>query len=262
MSATSSTHTVRQLLSIFARHGLPEELFTDNGPQFSAREFSEFTSRYKIRHNTSSPYFPQANGMAERAVKTIKALMRSSPDLNTALLAYRSTPLEHGYSPAQLLFGRRLRTTVPMTSEQQRPTLPDTKHFQDKDADLKLRQQSNHDDRHLARRLSPLPEGSPVFLPDRRETGHIVSQPACRSYVVSTPSGEFRRNRRHINQLPLTDPVDDTEPPETQAQCDRETDDPPTAPSLATSQEQAPASSPVTVTRSGRVVRPPSKLDC
>ena len=98
-----------------------------------------------------------------------------------------------------------------MTSDQRRPKLPDTKHFQDKDADLKLHQQSNLDDRHLARRLSPLPEGSPVFLPDRMETGHIVSQPACRSYVVSTPSGQFRRNRRHINPLPLTDPVDDTE---------------------------------------------------
>ena len=197
-------------------------------------------------------------------MKTIKALMRSSPDLNTALLAYRSIPLEHGYSPAQLLFGRRLRTTVPMTSEQRRPTLPDTEHFEDKDADLKLRQQSNLDDRHLARRLSPLPEGSPVFLPDRRETAHIVSQPACRSYVVPTPSEEFRRNRRHINQLriPLTNPVDDTEPPETQAPRDRETDDPPKTPSLETSQEQSPSSSPVTVTRSGRVVRPPSKLDC
>lgn len=101
--------TVRQMRSIFARHGIPEELFTDNGPQFSSKEFSDFTIEYKIRHITSSPLYPQSNGMAERAVKTVSDLIRSSPQLDTALLAYHSTPLEHGYSPAQLLFGRRVR---------------------------------------------------------------------------------------------------------------------------------------------------------
>ena len=148
-----------------------------------------------------------------------------------------------------------------MTTEQQRPTLPDTKIFHNKDNDLRLRQQSNRDDRHRARTLPPLSEGTPVFTPDRQESGHIVSQLACHSYVVSTPSREFCINRRHINTLPLTDIEDETESSETQqASRDKENDGAPGTPLHTTPQEQT-VSPPVTITRSGRAVRPPFKLD-
>ena len=78
----------------------------DNGRQFTSQEFQQFVQTNKIRHLTSNPLFPQGNGMAERTVQTVKHLMRSATDPYAALLAYRTTPLEHGYSPAQLLFGR------------------------------------------------------------------------------------------------------------------------------------------------------------
>uniref|UniRef100_A0A3B3RKB0 Uncharacterized protein n=1 Tax=Paramormyrops kingsleyae TaxID=1676925 RepID=A0A3B3RKB0_9TELE len=65
------------------------------------------------------------NGEAERAVQTIKNLLKKARDPYRALLAYRATPLSNGYSPAQLLMGRRLRTTVPTLSENLRPSLPD-----------------------------------------------------------------------------------------------------------------------------------------
>ena len=96
---------------MFARHGFPETLISDNGPQFASAEFAAFATKHKIHHVTSSPLYPQANGMAERAVQTVKRLLRSS-DPYDALLAYRTTPLENGYSPAELLFSRRWRTSV------------------------------------------------------------------------------------------------------------------------------------------------------
>ena len=50
---------------LFARHGIPQELVTDNGPQYSSREFSKFAENFGFIHTTSSPKFPQSNGEAE-----------------------------------------------------------------------------------------------------------------------------------------------------------------------------------------------------
>lgn len=112
--------------SIFARHGIPEALRSDNGPQYSADVFSQFADEYGFMHNPSSPKYPQSNGEAERAVQTIKTLLTKNNDPYLALLAYRSTPLENGYSPAELLMGRKIQTTVPMAPSQLIPSLPKT----------------------------------------------------------------------------------------------------------------------------------------
>ena len=93
MHSTTSTAIISAFKSVFSRFGIPEILRTDNGPQFSSNEMTEFTSSYGIKHNTSSPYFPQSNGMAERFVRTVKQLLRQSSDLDLALLIYRATPL-------------------------------------------------------------------------------------------------------------------------------------------------------------------------
>ena len=84
--------------SIFARSGIPEAVLSDNGPQFNSREFLKFSQDYCFTHLTSSPYHPQGNGGAERAVQTMKNLPKKSTDPYIALLNYRTTPLLHGYS--------------------------------------------------------------------------------------------------------------------------------------------------------------------
>ena len=50
---------------IFAQHSLPEEVVSDNGPQFPSNKFAEFTSKNRIKHTLVPPYHPQSNGAAE-----------------------------------------------------------------------------------------------------------------------------------------------------------------------------------------------------
>ena len=80
LSTTTSTSIIEALKSIFSRHGIPDSLTSDNGPQYSAKEFEDFTKAYDFTHITSSPYHPQGKGEAKRAVKTIKKLLKGSKD--------------------------------------------------------------------------------------------------------------------------------------------------------------------------------------
>ena len=134
--------------SIFARHGIPEVVISDNGPQYASEAYTSFSREYRFKHLTSSPYHPQGNGEAERAVKIIKSLLKKTGDYYLALLAYRSTPLEIGYSPSELLMGRRLRSTVPAAQKQFVPKIPDPSKVIARDLALKERQKENHDTHH------------------------------------------------------------------------------------------------------------------
>ena len=118
LSHLTANAIVTHTKSIFARHGIPEVVYSDNGPQFQSSVYSQFALAYQFNHITSSPYFPQRNGEAERAVATIKNLLKKEGDPYLALLAYRSTPWEIGFSPSQLLMGRTLRSTIPTIREQ------------------------------------------------------------------------------------------------------------------------------------------------
>ncbi|CAH8498443.1 unnamed protein product [Dicrocoelium dendriticum] len=134
VSATSAG-TIEKLRTTFATFGLPETLVSDNGPAFASVEFSTFLNSNGIKHITTAPYHPSSNGLAERAVQTVKKLLMKQPNaplrvrLDRSLFAYRNMSNETtGRSPAELMFGRRLRTRLdllhgsiePQVSEKQR----------------------------------------------------------------------------------------------------------------------------------------------
>ena len=114
LNSTTSTSVITAMKSVFSRYGIPHTVISDNGPQYDSMEMKQFASTYGFNHITSSPYYPQSNGLAEHMVKTIKSLLQETSDTYLALLSYRATPLPWcRLSPAELLMGRRLRTDVP-----------------------------------------------------------------------------------------------------------------------------------------------------
>ena len=72
MSSITSAKTIETLRSVFATHGLPCVIVTDNGSSFTSDEFKTFACKNGIKHVTSAPYHPSTNDQAERAVQTLK----------------------------------------------------------------------------------------------------------------------------------------------------------------------------------------------
>ncbi|KAG0712335.1 hypothetical protein GWK47_018706 [Chionoecetes opilio] len=114
LTGTTSRDVIEILMQLFAEHGSPTTLYSDNGPQFDSREFANFAARFEFRHTTSSPLHPQSNGIAERQVRIVKDLLKRSNGNDAfyrGLRSLRSTPLDaHLPSPAEMLLGRKVDT--------------------------------------------------------------------------------------------------------------------------------------------------------
>lgn len=75
LQSKTADSVLSSLKNVFAIHGLPLEIFSDNGPPFNSTAFADFASKYDIKLTTSSPHYPQSNGMVERAIQTVKGLL-------------------------------------------------------------------------------------------------------------------------------------------------------------------------------------------
>ena len=96
-------------------------------------------------------------------MQTVKNLVKKDGDPYLAMLSYRSTPLRCGFSAAELLKARKLRTTVPTTRASLKPAVPARNRLRESEVRYKCQQQSNYDHHHDVRSLAPLAPGSAVF---------------------------------------------------------------------------------------------------
>uniref|UniRef100_A0A3B3XHQ0 Integrase catalytic domain-containing protein n=1 Tax=Poecilia mexicana TaxID=48701 RepID=A0A3B3XHQ0_9TELE len=203
LTSTTSEGVIEHCKSIFARHGIPERFRSDNGPQFALDSFRRFAQEWGFSHETSSPNFPQSNGEAERAVRTIKTLLKKSGDPYIALTAYRSAPLANGFSPTELLMGRRIRTTVPVSQSQLMPQNIDTGKLRTAENNYRQKQRQKYNHRHRAHSMSLLHPGEKVWVTDLQTRGTVVSGVGSpRSYIIKTPRGMLRRNSYHLSHSP------------------------------------------------------------
>ncbi|KAK6184246.1 hypothetical protein SNE40_006752 [Patella caerulea] len=209
LNGLSSNCVINHLKSLFSHHGIPEILVSDNGCQYSSDEFAQFAKDYSFTHQTMSPTHSSGNGEAERGVRTAKQLM-SAEDPYIAFLNYRNAPLRNGFSPSELLMGRKLRSKIPVVPYQLERKEIDSKMLQDCETELRSKQKRNFDNQHGVKSLKPLEMGDYVYIKNRKESGIVKSKVSDRSYFVTTDTGDFRRNRFHLNKLPNNNSIQNT----------------------------------------------------
>ena len=79
LSATASSKTITGIIKTYcAMFGRPDEIMSDNGPQYSGESFKRFTNDWNIKHVTSSPNYPRSNGFIERHLKHIKSALKKT----------------------------------------------------------------------------------------------------------------------------------------------------------------------------------------
>ena len=124
--------TILKMKRDFSRHGIPDIVFSDNGPQFDSNEFHDFAADWEFQHITSSPKYPQSNGEVERAVQTMRMILKKSTDEYVT----------------QLSVSRKLKTRVPCHPNELKPQLPDYELVKKKEKAYRDKMKADYDRRH------------------------------------------------------------------------------------------------------------------
>jgi hypothetical protein len=205
MKSTTAAKTIEVLRHLFAGYDLPEQLVSDNGPQFVAEEFATFLKLNHVKHITCAPYHPTSNGLAERMVRTFKEAMRAGERdclslqhrLENFLLMYRSTPhATTGLAPCSLFLGREIRTRLSLLD----PGL------QSKVLEKQAKQKFQHDQRAQTREFHV---GQEVTVRNLRPgakyvPGVVIERLGPLSYLVSVQDGVVWK--RHVDHLKALNP--------------------------------------------------------
>ena len=174
----------------------------DNMP-YNSNEMQSFAKQSGFVIKTSSPHYPQSNGLAEISVKIVKSWLKKDLDLNMCLLEYHNTPVSGlPYSPSQLLMGRICRTKVPINPVSLMPKLPENVQKLLQENQLKQKQ---FYDRHATERQPFVPgETVQIKKPNSEKwTRGIINtkHEAPRSYLVRTEGNViYRRTSAHIQR--------------------------------------------------------------
>ena len=228
----SGNLTSQVLISIcrdlFIHYGAAEEISSDGGPQFAAKSFQEFLASWGVKHRLSSVGYPQSNGRAEVGVKAAKRIIHNnlspSGSLDNdqaarAILQYRNTPLpDISLSPAQILFHRQLRDSVPSVPSHYTLHKEWILSAKERESALAMRTQKIIQDYNKStRELTPLPTGMRVVVQSRDgkkkkwvKSGKIVEVLDNRQYRIRMDGSGLvsLQNRRFIKECcPITSPM-------------------------------------------------------
>ena len=227
LKSMTAKHVASHFSEVFGEYGWPDTLLTDNGPCHASHEFKQLMLDMSVNHITSSPHYPQSNGLPEKYVQIVKNLFIKAHEegitYQKALMIYRNTPLDDSLlSPMQILQGT---ADLPMSyaakvkfglANGQPASLRPEKNECAPTHDYKLNQDVMH--------LEPL---SKKWFPAK--IVHLMD--AKRSYLIKTLEGvEYRKTQQHLkpykqrkvcvppNTMKASDPVQgipkhDTKPP-------------------------------------------------
>lgn len=125
VSGTSANAVVPHMDKIFATHGFPDKIQSDGGPPFNgsgSHLYYQYMKWAGVESRTVAPEDPEANGLAENFMKSLKKLWHTAivekknpkQELYKFLRNYRATPhATTGRAPAELLYNRRIKTRLP-----------------------------------------------------------------------------------------------------------------------------------------------------
>ena len=220
MRTVTSKKLAECLDDIFTTHGLPLSLKTDNAQCFVSQEFTDFLSSRDIRHKTSIPLWPQSNGEVERQNRTLlkylKIIHAKGEDMKSAmnkfLLAYRVTPhCTTGRSPAELLYNRKIRGTLPQfVPESEEVPTPSSAVVREQDK-LKKEKGAEYGDKRRSAKPSDIREGDLVLLQQNKqnkltttyqpELYTVLSRNGSEVTVQSSQGVKYRRNVAHLKKF-------------------------------------------------------------
>ena len=235
LTPRSDAETVcNKLRQWFTAFGVPSELTSDGGPPFDSNTYLQFLSDWGISRRLSSAYFPQGNGRAELGVKSGKRLLMANIDstgsldrdkVSRALMTYRNTPLQDSHlSPAELLFGRKLRDHLPIQPGKY-PVLPKWKEIREQRENvIAARNVDRMENSHETRKPLPaLNQGDHVMIQDASgrgpprwtKSGIIMKCLPFRQYEVKVDGSgrQTTRNRIHLRPLKAVPDVRPVTPP-------------------------------------------------
>jgi transposase InsO family protein len=205
LTGTTANDVITKLQGQFARYGIPAEIVSDQGPQYTSAQFKQMTEEWGITHTMSSPGHHQSNGKAEAAVKTVKHMLYKCLQNNSnpymAMLELRNTPMQDtGLSPTQMMFGHFTRTRLPAVND------GEVSKKQSAEAKKKRRRRRRTVKKCYNKRakdLTTLSAGQTVFfqhVPGQRwRKGTIRSRDGDREYIVEGDNGGvYQRNRVHM----------------------------------------------------------------
>ena len=198
MPRITASAVINECRKQFARHGVPLKVMADSGTQFTSFQFREFAKKWNFEIEVSSPYHHQSNGKAENAVKTAKQILHKcaidGSDPLLAILEWRNSPSgDTGTSPAQRLFSRRCRTTLPINRESLKPNSTNTNDLarlwkaKSRQANNYNRQKKNLSDLQPGQNVSLQVPGTTSWIP-----GEIIRKLPYRAYEVMANDTIYR----------------------------------------------------------------------
>lgn len=127
LRSIDAEHIADELVKLFSRVGIPKEILTDQGSNFTSQLLTEIYRLLHVHRIRTTPYHPQSDGLVERFNKTLKSLLRKTVTdtgkdwdklLPFLLFAYREVPqASTGFSPFELLYGREVRGPLDVLKE-------------------------------------------------------------------------------------------------------------------------------------------------
>lgn len=220
MHKITAKETVNRLNNIFTRLGYPRTITLDNAKQFVGTELEEYTQKYGIHLNHSTPYWPQENGLVERQNRSLLKRLQISnafgrdwrQDLQEYLVMYYTTPHSTtGRTPTELLYGRTIRSKIPALQDIE--TAPTPSEVADRDRMLKEKGKENEDSRRRARKSS-IDLGDTVLMKNLLPGNKLQTTFGPKEYKVIDRSGprvtiedpengrSYDRNVAHLKRIP------------------------------------------------------------